>query len=42
MQMGKRPALQQRQESDRLQPPDSNSLTFATKSVRIGLTTPWR
>jgi hypothetical protein len=42
MQMGERPVLQQCPENDRLQPPGSNSLTFATKSVRIGLTTPWR
>jgi hypothetical protein len=36
MQMGERPALQQCQENDRLQPPGSNSLTFATKSARSG------
>jgi hypothetical protein len=34
MQMGERPALQQCQENDRLQPPGSNSLTFATKSAQ--------
>jgi hypothetical protein len=37
MQMGERPALQQCQENDRLQPPGSNSLTFATKSVTNSL-----
>jgi len=37
MQMGERPALQQCQENDRLQPPGSNSLTFATKSDTAGL-----
>jgi hypothetical protein len=36
MQMGERPALQQCQENDRLQPPGSNSLTFATKSAHLG------
>ena len=36
MQMGERPALQQSQENDRLQPLGSNSLTFATKSALFG------
>jgi hypothetical protein len=40
MQMGERPALQQSQENDRLQPLGSNSLTFATKSAQMGRLAP--